>query len=213
MKQTLEFFTVPSTGQKVRIRALTPDVKRQLDELRDSLPKAPTYTVTYAGGETEQVPHDPTTLETDEEKVAWQKFLVAYNEASTVVTGRWAMAIALLCILELEYPDGWKSDFEYLGIEIPEDSREERIFFINNVLLPTDQDKEDFAETVWTISTIRREDLANAGLEFRDMLPQYTAEEIEIGGVAVDDLAPLFGSTSNGSVEHNSERVGQFESV
>jgi len=213
MKQTIEYFTVPSTGQKVRIRPLSADVKRQLDLLREGLPEAPTYTITYPGGEEEKVPHDPTTLDTPEERESWLRFVEKFQEASTEMTTRWVKAVVLLCILDLEYPEGWKDDFEYLGIEIPEDEREQRIFFINNILLPTEEDKELFAQTVVTISTVRREDLALAKAEFRDILPRYSIEQVELPSVRVDDLATLLGSKGDGTVEHHTEPVGQAESV
>jgi len=213
LKKTVEYFTVPSTGQKIRIRALSPDVKRQLEEARNDLPDAPTYAIIYPGGEEEQVPHDPTTVETEEERAAWQKFVETYNEATTTLTGRWAKVVALLCILDLQYPEDWKSDFEYLGIVIPEDPREQRMFFVNNVLLPTDEDKELFAETIHTISTIRREDLQLVGLEFRDIIPRYSVEKIEDSADSMDDLSTILGSESDGTMEHNPERVGSVEPV
>jgi len=203
LKKTVEYFTVPSTGDRIQIRAMSADVKRQLDAMRENLPEPPTYTISYPGGETEEAPHDETTLETGEERTRWLEFVERFTEANVEVMEKWAKAVALLCIVDLEIPDGWEGDFEYVGLEVPTDERDARVFYINNVLLPSEEDKVSFGQTVMTISSIRREDLALIGAEFQSIVPWYSLEQVDIGPVEVDDITAVLRSAGDGKVERS----------
>lgn len=203
-----DVFTVPSTGRRLHIRPMSADIVRRLNAERQNLPSPPTYEVEYPGGESERVAHDETTLETEEDRAAWQEYVRLHNAAAAAWEQRWMRALVMLCLPALEYDEGWAADFEYIGIDVPDDPRERKVFYANNVLLPTAEDKRAFSETVTILSTIRREDLARVRSEFPGTLSRLTAEPDEPVAERLDDLDEIPGGAGDGEVGAAADAVG-----
>jgi len=207
------YFTVPSTGRRVRIQPLPRDVLRRLETERDQFPKPPTYAVTYPGGETEQVPHDETTLETKADRVAWDAYISEVARLTDSWSVRYMKALIVFCLPTIEYDDDWQGNFDYLGIELPTDPRDLKVFYANNVLFPTVEDRTELANTIAMLNSFGRADLAAVQAEFRRLVPWYSFERIEPPGVGVEDGDPLFGGNGDGEVESVAEGLGSTDGV
>lgn len=191
-------FIVPSTGERIACKPISSKILRGLDAERTNFPKRPTYTIEYPGGETEEAEHDETTIaEMPEEKEKWEAYVKEYNRVASEFQERWMKTIIILGITE-QPADGWEADYEYLGIKLPEDKRELRLWWVNNVLLPTDEDKSAFSETITLISTIGKEDLARIEESFPGILRWYSSQQHEENVKSVADGHKVSGSKSDG---------------
>ena len=127
----------------------------------------PTYTVSIAGGEeSEELDHDETTLDTDEDKAAWADYqerlgtaIQEYNEqtAKTLITFG----------IDMDPPDdGWQADFEFCGIPVPE-GLERKVFYFQRVLLTDPVDEQLITRRINFISRLSGEALERVDALFR----------------------------------------------
>jgi hypothetical protein len=91
------------------------------------MPDPPTYEVSVLG-EKSQIPHDETTLTTDEDKIAWAKYIVELEKATKERRERRTRAMLLFGVkVDLPKDGKWKKKQEKLHIEIPEDEEINRL--------------------------------------------------------------------------------------
>jgi hypothetical protein len=141
------------------------DLALQWSEIENMEP--PTYTVTLAGGDTQEVPHDPTTLQTKEDHEAWNAYqtrldqaIVEYNEAAT--------KLHITLGIDEEPPDsGWEEDFAFCGVSVPETPRERKVFYYEQVALADPVDMRLFVQKIFIISRLSGEALDRADALFR----------------------------------------------
>jgi len=162
-----------SAGVDISIKPIHP---RTLDDIsllwaETEKIRPPTYTVQIADGEdSEELEHDPTTLETDEDKEMWAAYveklnaaIVAHNEASinTIVTFG----------IDMNPPDdGWETDFEFCGISVPEGANERKVFYMQRVILTDPLDEQLIVRRIQLISRLSGEALDRADALFRDSM-------------------------------------------
>jgi len=167
-RSELRLYTT-SSGMQVAIK---PIHAKTLDDLSLQWEKVvsikpPVYAVTLAGGETQELEHDSTTLETTEDRQAWDKYvaelnaaIVAHNEASikTLVTFG----------IDTDPPkSGWQKDFEFCGLEIPKDPAERKVFYFQRVVLTDPVDEQLIVRKINLISRLSGEALERADALFR----------------------------------------------
>lgn len=113
----------------------------------------PTYEIETAGGGKETHEHDETTITTEEEKAAWEKYIDASNRMRAELSIK-QTKYALLTGIDIEYPDDdeWKQLQEWFGIEIPEDKNERKLHYINTEVLRTPADIKNAVSTILRIT-------------------------------------------------------------
>ena len=132
----------------------------------------PTYTVTTASGATETYPHDETTLQTDEDKAAWQR----YQDAMARL-GREKMRVAtelylLRGLVIEEPPQEWLDEMAVLGIQIATDARQRKLDYIQIEVLKTPEDliRATMAITRLSASGVPDEGMRAVEAQFRRAL-------------------------------------------
>jgi len=138
----LEYTT--STGIAVKVRAANPylvgrvegDVQAEWQAAGKALPSVPTYTVETASGEKEVHEHTPSTLDTDEEKAAWQRYeqvqLAYYREIRLRQT---RIMLAKCVIFEMPADDAWVEAQTFLGIHVPEAGEARRLHYLETEVI------------------------------------------------------------------------------
>ena len=106
-------------------------------------PEKPTYEMKVAGGVTIREPHTPDTLETDEERKAYNEWQKADKDWQTGLTER-LLNLFILSGTTLTIDDDtreeWDETLSSLGIEIPESKTERKKLYVSMFVL-TDADK------------------------------------------------------------------------
>lgn len=118
----MKTWTATSTGRSVTLRSVPFRYVAQIaqrEDLQD--PDPPTFPVTLAGGIEKDFPHDPTTLETPEDKATWAE----YERGRAIARARRTMEIARFlfyeCVIEDPEPvEQWAFDFDLWGLAPPD---------------------------------------------------------------------------------------------
>lgn len=126
--KTAEFTT--STGVKVLLKPVDP-IFIQSVAASIKLPKAPTYEVTTISGRTERHKMDAKAAEQLPDGTSiWEQYIDEHNEAQTEQSNRILRAI-LYVGTEVELPThDWEKKFRFLGMDIPDDPDERRVFYL-----------------------------------------------------------------------------------
>ena len=129
--------------------------------------KPPTYTVQIADGEeSEELEHDPTTLETDEDKAEWADYQERLGTAIQEYNDQTNRTLITFGI-DMDPPeDGWEADFEFCGIPIPE-GHERKVFYFQRVLLTDPVDEQLITRRINFISRYSGEELERVDALFR----------------------------------------------
>lgn len=145
------------------------DLALQWDEVLQIKP--PTYTVPVADGEeSEELEHDETTLQTDEEKEAWAAYQERWGAAIQAYNDNTARTLITFGV-DLDPPeDGWEEDFEFCGISIPEGTHERKVFYFQRVLLTDPLDEQLITRRINVISRLSGEALERADALFRSAM-------------------------------------------
>lgn len=109
----------------------------------------PTYTITTASGATQEIAHDETTIETDEERQAWDEY-VSNLRLIEIEKQRKQMQIYMNALqVELPDDDSWEVfQTEILGIDVPQEPREKLQHYIETEILITPADAIDMIEAI-----------------------------------------------------------------
>lgn len=174
-------------GQTVSLRAVSQLViakisEAVLKEFKDNQEplEVPTYLVTNGAGVVEQLPHDPTTLESPEEQVAWNKYLDATTRLENATTLR-VTKYALLEGLDYAPPDDrWEKLQKHLGLTIPDDPYEKQLHYIMTDILRTPGDQAGAAQKIILLSMdgLPKETLAAVRKSFRGETEDRPAEGV-----------------------------------
>ena len=169
----LEYTT--TSGVTVRVRAANPylvgrveqDVQAEWRAAGKPLPAAPTYTVKTAAGEEEIHEHNLTTLTTDEEKAAWQRYLeqqlVYYGE----VRLRQVRIILARCVtFTMPEGDAWAEAQRLLGVHVPAEGEARRLHYLETEVVGSQADVDMLVELAQLASGVTKAAIAAAEASF-----------------------------------------------
>lgn len=185
---------------------------------RGELLDTPKYTVTVAGGVTEELPHNETTLvvEGDEEQTKknqeiWAKYkdAVARLEAeqNTKRNNLW-----LLRGIDVKVPDdGWDTiQKELFGIDVPTDPIERKLHYITTEILITIEDYFNAIRGITALSMagLVSKEVLDARLEsFRDYVQQSAFEKSQHEKESVATQLELTGDSHSEGMGIDTESV------
>src|SRR3990167_3625754 len=137
----------PLTIQKIQQA-----VKREFEKRNEPLAR-PTYILKTSLGDEETFEHDEKTLETDEDREAWGKFIDANTRLRIESEERLARFMKLDGI-EYDAPDDeWQKLQKYMGLEIPTDPFELKIHYLDTEILRTPKDQNGVIERILVLSS------------------------------------------------------------
>lgn len=166
---TSEVFTT-SKGITVKVVGVS---QLWLDKLRTAVqfPEPPKYSVKTVAGDEEWHEHDETTLETPEDKQAWQEYQVAYATAE-FKRNEMITKYILTQGIEVVIPEegDWADMMSFLGIQQSKNPVERKYDYIRTEVLGTAEDIAAVLTKVMRLTGVPEEALAEAQESFRDML-------------------------------------------
>jgi hypothetical protein len=170
---------VTSSGLEVTLRGLPPLVPQRIDSSIE-YPSKPTYDVTTASGDVETYEHDVKSLESDEDKQAWDDYLEGMNDAETELTEKLLYAVLLECVEMGEYKEefaSWKKRQKLMGIVLSEDEDENKFYFMQTEVFHDQDDIGEILTIVMNLTGVSMEELA----EVRDTFPSEVESESPAG--------------------------------
>ncbi len=177
--ESVEKFTT-STGIELRIHGVP---QLLLEKVRSSvkMPDIPTYVIVTAAGDEEVHPLDETTLETDEDKKAWNEYLLEKASQEALLRERMVRVI-LMRGTEVKLPEdeSWKDLQKFIGVDVPEDPLELKYHYIQTEAIGGAQDLALIMEKVMERTGIPEEALAEAKASFRNLMEKENSSgEVE----------------------------------
>lgn len=120
----------------------------------------PTYEVPIADSEEVQIlEHEVdekagvSTLETDDDKIAWAQYLDATTALQTEIARRTMSYIVSESIsIDWDCFEGWEEKRTKYGIQIPKDEDEKKAYFLESLIWKTPQEQKTFVMYVMRIS-------------------------------------------------------------
>jgi len=172
-------------GVAVRLCLFSPVLQ---DKVRQSVqfPEVPIYIAKTAGGGKEEHPYTADMVETDDEKAMWAEYQAARLAANLLLYDHLGR-LALIRGTEIDIPDdGWDTEQESLGIEVPTDPTERKIHYIETEAVESNQDYSELILAILAYQGIQQEDRAAAAASFPDQVEGDAARgtESESGAVA-----------------------------
>lgn len=144
-------------------------VRREMAEAGDPI-EPPTYTVTTVAGVVETHPHDETTIQTDEDRVAWVAYTVAQARMHTEIERRITRAMLVDGVVGIDdVPTERIAYYKALGVEFPDDAGDRKVAFLQMEYLADPEDLTKLWIAIMRLSTIgvRGEEVAAAEESFR----------------------------------------------
>jgi hypothetical protein len=146
------------------------------------MPDPPTYEVSVLG-EKSQIPHDETTLTTDEDKIAWAKYIIELEKATKERRERRTRAMLLFGVkVDLPKDGKWKKKQEKLHIEIPEDEDELHIHYLQTVVITSHTELVAIVDEINRLSSYDEGLVEKARKFFRGEVAQHPSERTEGAG-------------------------------
>lgn len=167
-----------SSGVVVTLKAMPPLlVTRMASEV--GFPDKPTYEITTAAGDVEIHEHEVdeakgiTTLESDEDKKAWDDYVKETEEAENRLTMMTLKAVLLEGVLiepDDEQITRWASKQKIIGLTVPEDSEERLMMFKETEVVGNKEDMEFILNKVMELTGVSEEQLEKARASFQDQV-------------------------------------------
>lgn len=161
---------VNSVGREIK---LAPVPQMLVEKVRDAamrsvdVPPAPTYEVQIGDGEgTATYYHDATSVQTPEEKAAWDAYQAALARQNQAAATRVMNFYYTRGIAE-EMDGGWEAEQRYFGVEIPEDPIERKLHWIQTELLVSPVDFQEAIVAIMEASGVDEEATRAARSSFR----------------------------------------------
>ncbi len=173
-------------GKTLPLKLISPML---MDKVRSSvsIPEPPMYEAETAAGNIERHPHDEESLQTDEDREAWEAYKIAKAEA----TGEQIERIVSLLFTrgvdwdQVPLSDGeWREDQEAFDIEIPTDRRELYRHYIMTEIISSGEELNDLVATLMEQTGIPKEVMTSVRESFRgevDGDPGARPETAEVG--------------------------------
>lgn len=156
-------------GVELNISGIKPLLLQRLEKSyrkSNPEPKKPTYIVDGLGGK-EELPHNETTLTTEEDKIRWLQWKDQRAIWEAGLNERILHAILLKGVKnKFEINDEWIEEQEFLGIEVPESKNGRRILYIETEIL-SGEDIVGLTRNVMSLSGLGEEVLQEADKLFR----------------------------------------------
>lgn len=156
-------FVTTSRGVRVEcmpiahvIESITSKTRNEFVE-KSPEPSIPTYRVEGAPGTFVDVAYDEKTIENDdvpqEAKDAWIDH-VAWQTALKQEFGQVLIRTMAVMGVGYDYPDDdeWIKDAEYVGLEVPKDPRERRVFYFSTFILGNRNDGYTISQGIYAAS-------------------------------------------------------------
>lgn len=150
---------VTTEGREVRLRPVS---LAMLQELQIAARKSalaagepiepPTYAVTTVSGDIERHPHDASTLESDEDRAAWELHQAALQKMEADANQRAVRYLLTEGVLCEEPPEEWVQRMTWLGVEVAEHPLERRMQYLEREVLRTAADIMRVVQTVMHLS-------------------------------------------------------------
>lgn len=170
-QEDLHLFTT-SSGKQVKL-SLFPPLQAQMVEEAARKEAIKLYgeavRPTYHTEADEDLPHDESTLETDEDKAKWLAYQDLLTKHQTHV-GNKMMRFVLYYGVD-EKPDDeaeWQERQRYFGIEIPDDPIGRKIHYIQSELIYSAADVQEIMRRIMVLSGVRAEVIDAAAATFPD---------------------------------------------
>lgn len=218
--QTTETPAAPPTftnsrGLTIRIQPINPWLMEALPravEVKYGKPKPtpPTYAIETFTGAVEKHEHDETTLETDEDRVAYATYLVEskkYNDLQGDLTMR---LMAREGVLLPEDLNAWQGRMAFLGIPIPENPDERHVFYVKTEVVGNMDDAKRLISEIMLLGGLSKEALQIAENSFRREMektgrPTPGGAGHPEGGLVAQ--TPADGNGSDGEMGNRPKRV------
>lgn len=176
-------------------------------------PKPPTYTVKTATGAMETHPHDPSTLESEEDRAAWQEYLRAAEAAQTQYNADMLRLILLKGVrCDLPTDESWVEEHELMGIPVPEKPVARRLHWLETEVVGSVADATQIVTGVMIASGMDEGVIRQAEQSFRGDLQRDSA-----GAADPTDPAGQTSVAGIGAVHPNgsgsAERDPRYEPV
>lgn len=184
------FITTDGTELELRpisvaiLNRISQDIETKYRERGEPL-DPPTYTIETAGGGEEIHIHTEETTDTPEEKAA----LAAHQDAQERLSAEQndkSLRYMVIKGVASNPPADWLEDAEYFGIDLPDDPRERKWIWIEEVL-KTAGDAQKFATHLMTLSAtggIEEEDLRAVEATFRSATQEAGSIANSLGAIA-----------------------------
>lgn len=192
---------ITATGVELRLRRISPLLVEKA-RASEPMPERPTYIADTAGGGTEEHPHDDTTLETEEDELAWQTYLMETAFAQRRVNERVVMLLFRRGIdydaLKLPEDDTWITEQrEIFGVEVPDDPFELKMHWLETEALTTPEEIKLLTVELMSMTGCPEEVVAAAERSFRRPVEGDSPEQPpdSEGGV---ELQPELPSSESG---------------
>lgn len=174
----------------------------------------PTYRTETAGGGFEILPHDETTVQTDEEKAAWEAYAGHERGRDNFVNTK------ILDVLIVENLDvdpatdkAWLAKKTYFKVDLPHNDIELKLFYVKEHLVFNEEDGGDFNKlplAIMQLSGISQRAVAAGKATFRNTLRQRRGKvtrptAVETDGEQVVDEPEISGDEDGEGVALDAE--------
>ena len=194
---------VTSTGVEITLKSISPVL---MAKVRTSVefPKRPTYEAKTITGDIEVHEHDETTLETDGDREAWQRYLVEFMQAEQEQARRVGNALFKRGIdyevLELPEDDRWIKEQKELGVKVPKDPLERKRHWLETEAFTTEVEIQRLSLRLMAMSGVSEEVLEAAERSFRGEVGRDATSGPEDQGGSVELQHALSGDEGEAGV-------------
>lgn len=127
-----------SNGKKLTVQSIPPLLMQRINDNMPDKPQPPTYEAKTAGDDVEIIPHNATTLTTDEDKAAWAEYQARLAEWNAEQSKRFLRAFfsrGIKIDLDAAALEQWSREMTYLGVKVPQgDPNDPEVYIERQVL-------------------------------------------------------------------------------
>lgn len=180
------------------------------------VPPRPTYEVELPDGSKMTYEHDEKSVQTNEERAAWDRYQAALTRQSQTAATK-VMDLFMVRGTSIDMPDGWQEMQEFFGLKLPTNPVALKIHYLRTELLTTTDDINNLMGAILEASGIDRNILQAAQNSFRGQLRQEQNATSGVGGTVqsedarrqVVDIQPVQRVTDGESLGPDTIAVGQ----
>lgn len=149
-----EYITV--NGDTIKLRPISSKVRDAL-AAKYLPPAKPTYTITNVSGDAETHEHDESTLETDQDKAAWEQYKKDLEKAGLVYS---EIVVQTYVKFGTNYKEfvpadntGWAELQEEMGVVVPKEPNARQMHYFLTEILTSDSDLRNIMADVRALSS------------------------------------------------------------
>lgn len=187
--QNNQIFTryTSSRGTEALIFPMPPMLMEKIEQAVEAQlgprPEPPTYTIKTASGDEETHFHTEDTLETDEDRDAWDEYEENSAEWDNELNSRMLRAIQLECIKPADPEDTeWAERLEFLGIPVPDNKFERHMLWVEAEFVGSQEDVLACLMEPMRLAGVPDEEMAAAERMFRGAIQEEAFEESAADG-------------------------------